>query len=177
MKSENHTVSVSPSISSTLRRFLTHRPDDVMPVCSPLTDFCISIYFSGWMAYRSSSTLTILRSLKSVETGSWLFGADRKICHWGHLPCDAKFEPPHDKTSNMACAPSKDLDQPRHPPSLIRAFTVRKKKASVLSYPLSEQWRLWSDWADAQADLSLRWAHSHFVGFVVRQLISLSSPK
>ena len=26
------------------------------------------------------------------------------------------------------------------------------------------------DWADAQADLSLRWAHSHFVGFVMRQL-------
>ena len=25
--------------------------------------------------------------------------------------------------------------------------------------------------ADAQADLSLRWAHSHFVGFVVRRLI------
>ena len=28
----------------------------------------------------------------------------------------------------------------------------------------------WSDWADAQADLSLRWAHSHFVGFVKRRL-------
>ena len=29
----------------------------------------------------------------------------------------------------------------------------------------------WSDWADAQADLNLRWAaHSHFVGFVVRRL-------
>ena len=26
-------------------------------------------------------------------------------------------------------------------------------------------------WADAQADLSLRWAHSHFVGFVMSQLI------
>ena len=25
----------------------------------------------------------------------------------------------------------------------------------------------WSDWADAQADLSLRWAHTHFVGFVM----------
>ena len=25
----------------------------------------------------------------------------------------------------------------------------------------------WSDWADAQADLSLRWAQSHFVGFVM----------
>ena len=28
----------------------------------------------------------------------------------------------------------------------------------------------WSDWADAQADLSLRWAHSHFVGFIMRWL-------
>ena len=26
-------------------------------------------------------------------------------------------------------------------------------------------------WADAQADLSLRWAHSHFVGFVMSWLI------
>ena len=27
----------------------------------------------------------------------------------------------------------------------------------------------------AQADLSLRWAHSHFIGFVVRRLISVLS--
>ena len=33
------------------------------------------------------------------------------------------------------------------------------------------QRRLWSDWADAQADLSLRWAHNHIVGFVMRRLI------
>ena len=32
------------------------------------------------------------------------------------------------------------------------------------------QRRLWSDWADAQADLSLRWAHTHFVGFVMSRL-------
>ena len=32
----------------------------------------------------------------------------------------------------------------------------------------------WSDWADAQADLSLRWAHSHFVGFVMRRIIWVS---
>ena len=30
----------------------------------------------------------------------------------------------------------------------------------------------WSDWADAQADLSLRWAHSHSVGFVMPRLIN-----
>ena len=75
-------------------------------------------------------------------------------------------EPSHDKTNKMACVPSEDSDQPGHPPSLIRVFAVRMKKAWVLSYPLSAQRRLWSDWADAQADLSLHWAHSHFVGFV-----------
>ena len=51
------------------------------------------------------------------------------------------------------CAPSEDSDQPRHPPSLISVFNVRMKKAWVLSYPLSAQRRLWSDWEDAQADL------------------------
>ena len=61
------------------------------------------------------------------------------------------------------CAPSRDSDQPGHPPSLIRVFAVRMKKLWVLNYPLSAQRRLWSDWADAQADLSLRWAHTHFV--------------
>ena len=42
----------------------------------------------------------------------------------------------------MACAPSEDSDQPGHPPSLIRVFAVRMKKAWVLSYPLSAQRRL-----------------------------------
>ena len=45
------------------------------------------------------------------------------------------------------------------------------KKAWVISYPLSAQWRLWSDWADAQTDPSLRWAHTHFVGFVMSWLV------
>ena len=46
---------------------------------------------------------------------------------------------------------------------------------------LSTQWvakdlsflRLWSDWVVAQADLSLRWTHSHFVGFVMCRLINV----
>ena len=61
-----------------------------------------------------------------------------------------------------------------HPPSLIwliRVFAVHMKKSWVLSYPLSAQRRLWSDWEDALADLSLRWAHTHFVGFVMSWLI------
>ena len=53
-----------------------------------------------------------------------------------------KNEPPHDKTNIMACAPSEDSDQPGHPPSLIRVFAVRMKKAWVLSYQLSAKRRL-----------------------------------
>ena len=55
----------------------------------------------------------------------------------------------------MTCAPSKDSDQPGHPPSLIRVFAVRMKKHWVLGYPS----------ADAQADLSLRWAKMSFCRF------------
>ena len=51
------------------------------------------------------------------------------------------IEPPHVKTNKEACAPSEDSDQPGHPPSLIRVFAVRIKKAWVLSYPLSARRR------------------------------------
>ena len=81
------------------------------------------------------------------------------------------------------CAPMKDSGQPGYPPSLIRGFAVSRKKAWVLSYALSAQQRLWlawawSDWADAQADLSLRWAHTHtFCWFchVVAQMLPYTS--
>ena len=69
-------------------------------------------------------------------------------------------------------APSEDSDQPGHPPSLFRVFAVRMQKICVLSYPISAQRSLWLDWADAQPDLNLRWAHTHFVGFDMSWLIS-----
>ena len=81
------------------------------------------------------------------------------------------LEPKHDKTNKMTCAPCEDWDQPGHPPSLIRVFAVRMKNHCVLSYPLSAQWSLLSVLADAQADLSHRWAHMWFVGFVMLWLI------
>ena len=104
------------------------------------------------------------------------------------------FEPPHDKTNKMACAPSEDSDQPGHPPSLIRVFAVCMKKAWVLSYPLSAQRRLirlegcpgWSESSlggqsfcllchevahlasvDEQASLSLTWSLIFETGFLV----------
>ena len=58
------------------------------------------------------------------------------------------------QNQQIGCVPCKGSDQPWHLPS--RLWSVCMKKAWVLSYPLSAQRRLWSDWADAQADLSLR---------------------
>ena len=60
------------------------------------------------------------------------------------------------------CAPSEDSDQPGHPPSLImprliRVFAVRIMGSLGPKLSSCGQRRLWSDWADAQADLSLRW--------------------
>ena len=64
----------------------------------------------------------------------------RPLCQ--DLQQHSLFEPPNDKTKNVACAPSEDTDQPGHPPSLVRVFAVRMKKPWVLSYPLSAQRRL-----------------------------------
>ena len=43
-------------------------------------------------------------------------------------------QPPHDKTNKMACARSKDSDQPGYQPSLY-SLAVRMKKNWVLSFP------------------------------------------
>ena len=83
------------------------------------------------------------------------------------------FEPWHDKTNKMSVRPAKSLISLGICP-IWSVFAVRMKKAWVLSYLLSAQRRLWLDWADAQADLRLRWAHSHFVGFVMSGLIFTS---
>ena len=85
------------------------------------------------------------------------------------------FEPRHDKTNNVAVRPAKTRISLGIRP-VWSVFAVRMKKVGILSYPMSAQRRLWSDWADAQADLSLRWAHTHFVGFVMSRLIS-KTPK
>ena len=77
------------------------------------------------------------------------------------------------QNQQCGCAPSEDSDQPGHPPSLIRVFTVRLMGSLGPKLSLCGQRRLWSDWADAQADQSLCWAYNHFVGFVMRQFIIL----
>ena len=73
-------------------------------------------------------------------------------------------EPTHDKTYKMACVPSTDSDQPGNPASLIRALKGHhyySKDPSFLHEDSEDQ----SDWADAQADLSLCSVHMPFCRF------------
>ena len=102
-------------------------------------------------------TQTPRSSLSSVNT----------VCHsvcifWTHY---SMLKPPSSNLSHHKTKPTKWHVCPvkTQMPSLIRVFTVHMKKVWILSYPLSKQRRLWSDLADAQVDLGLRWAHSHFV--------------
>ena len=69
-------------------------------------------------------------------------------------------EPLRRKTYLLRCAPSEYSDQPAHSRSLIRIFTGRIFNSQGCKVSSCEQRRLRSDCADAQADLSLRWAHT-----------------
>ena len=77
----------------------------------------------------------------------------------------------HDMTkpTKWLCA-QRRLRSAWHPPSLIIVFAVRLMGSYGPKLSSCRQQRRWSDWADDQADLSLRWAHSHIVGFVMRWL-------
>ena len=87
----------------------------------------ISHYSREYLTEYESEPATGMKTLENKWTASW-------------------------ENQQSGCAPSED--QPGHPPSLIRVFTVCMKKAWFLSYLMSAQRRLCSDWADAQADLS-----------------------
>ena len=74
------------------------------------------------------------------------------------------FEPVHDKPTKWHVRPAKTQISLGSCP-VWSVFAVCMKKALVLSYPLTAQQRLWSDWVDAQADLSLCWAQMPFCRF------------
>ena len=121
--------------------------------------FVVRIWLKQVFHDMAHFSLHLPRAPQRSQGLGWLgLNSSRMIVKLGSWVAKPKTkEPPHDKM---------------YPPSLIRVFAVSMKKAWVLSYPLNTQRRLWSDWVDTQADLSLRWAHNHFVGFVMSGLRS-----
>ena len=118
-----------------------------------LLRFAVSRFSVSWLIFltwtsiisyrtvsRSNEKYPKLISIARSFVSTWFF-----TMHSGEKETEDRIwiEPPRDKTNKIAIAPSEDSDQPVHPPSLTRVFTVRMKKAWVLSYPLIEQRRLW----------------------------------
>ena len=68
-------------------------------------------------------------------------------------------EPQRPKMYLRTCAASEDSDQPAHSRSLIRILSGRILDSQGCKVSSCGQRRLWSDCADAQADLSLRLEH------------------
>ena len=67
------------------------------------------------------------------------------------------------------CAPSEHSEQPWHPPGLI-SLGCPHEESLVPSLSIERTAKTLIRLGDAQADLSLRCAHSHFVCFVMRRL-------
>ena len=80
------------------------------------------------------------------------------------------YEPHHDKTNKMSVHPAKTQISLGIRPVWSESSLWAQWVAMDPSF-LHADTEDWSDWADALADLSLRWAHTHFVGFVVSWLI------
>ena len=120
-------------------------------------DRMVLIRHCRWLVCRLSRAIT-----DCIWPKAEIVNVRQEIVHLRHQKV---FQPGHDKTNKMACAPSENSDQPGHRPSLIRVFAIGMKKALVFLYLLSPKRRLWSDRADAQVDLSLCWAHMPFVWF------------
>ena len=79
-------------------------------------------------------------------------------------PLEQANDPRHDKTNKMAIRPAKTQISLGIRP-VWSVFTARSMGSYGPNVSSCGQRRPWSDWADAYADLSLRWTHSHFVGF------------
>ena len=69
-----------------------------------------------------------------VSSDQWLLRTTKPL---KYMSCERTIWATPWQNQQNDCAPSKDSDQPGHPPSLIRVFAVRMKKAWILSYPLS----------------------------------------
>ena len=128
------------------------------------------------------STINPLRSnfrvitaiFSDVRIFSFIVSGDQShvvtlVYHWLWI----MIEQQHDKMNKMTCAPSADSDQPRQPPSLISLCCALNGKLRTWDFSSCRQRSIWSDWADAQADLCLCWAHRSFCLFcsVAAQLI------
>ena len=122
---------------------------------------CTSSVWSGHYCSKiysaiSSDTVT-WKHLSDCSTGQANRDLDCAYTPWGLFPHGENqtcYDPQWEETYLLTCPPNRGSNQPAHPRRLIRIFVVHTKKLCK-----RDQWRFWSDCANAQSDLNLRWAH------------------
>ena len=119
---------------------------------------------------RAKITVVFLKRYLFNKHIIWMYFSSVKMQIYNSVASESAFEPRHEKTNKMGMYPAKtqiSLDiRLVWSESLLCAQCVAKDPS--LLHADSEDL---SDWADAQADLSLRWSHNHLVGFVMSRLI------
>ena len=142
-------------------------------MCRSTCWFCLFVYFTVHTTPNGTNLKSVARfrlyNIKLELQLSWWFSK----C----IKCYTVYNV--GKMSRLMTKPTKWLCVQRRLGSAWASTQSDQSSVSawrnwVLSYPLSAQRRRWSDWVDAQAGLSLRWAHSHFIGFVMRRLKCLA---
>ena len=89
------------------------------------------------------------------------------LLQMGNRGTEKLNEPRHDKTSKMAVLRVKtQISLGVRPVWSESSLSARRNLGPLATHwAHSAQRRLWFDWADTQADVSLRWAHTYFIGF------------
>ena len=131
--------------------------------------------FTFWECGRQikewQTVQTLIRLILKECSDRCLHWYQRPVCHYRSFKTFIITKPEYDKTNKMTYVPSKDADQPEHPPSLIRVFAVGMMK-SVWVYKATQNLHSkdWSDWVDAQVIWVFSGHTGHFVGLVVQLL-------
>ena len=150
--------------------------DGCGPLLPVLQQCSCPVYWGETVPYQGKTTSKILKCWKLAKMAVFILKFVCTVClfHWVKRQNGKQSRPWSDCSSRPVCRNNWAASWQNKQNGMCAQQRLRSacmKKAWVLSYPLNAQRRLWSDWANAQADLSLRWAHSHLVGFVVRWLI------
>ena len=139
------------------------------PSCTPVPSSCPR-YPSG--PCRSSAFTACTRFWLAQLTGLFILLV---------LSCSCSYHMFHNmshvmtKPTKWNVSPAKTQISLGIRPAWSESSMSAWRKLGSLATHWAEQLRLWSDWADAQADLSLRWAHSHFAGFVMSYIVLISA--
>ena len=118
------------------------------------------------------TVLFLRESHLCCQTSCLVFDEKNRVFYcW---PYHWSYEPPHDKTNKMSVRPVKTQIslgiRPVLSESLLWAQWVAKDPRFLHADSEDSDQIGHPDWVDAQADLSLCWAHTHFVSFVMSRL-------